>query len=136
MILAIVGMGVLVPLAAVFVRRQPEDMGLLPDGDTGLDSAERAVSDEFSWAVSEAIRTTTLWRLVIVFGASSLAASTIDLHRIPAFMDRGLDPAHVAFATAPCARDRRPSLSGCWSGIFPPVYLVQLISGCWRLQAS
>ena len=31
-ILAVMGMGVIVPLAAIFIRRQPEDMGLLPDG--------------------------------------------------------------------------------------------------------
>ena len=31
-VLAIIGVAVIVPLSAVFVRRQPEDMGLLPDG--------------------------------------------------------------------------------------------------------
>ncbi|MXY21975.1 MAG: MFS transporter [Dehalococcoidia bacterium] len=98
MILAIAGMGVLVPLAAILVRRQPEDMGLFPDGDMDPDLAERADSDESSWTVSEAVRTATLWKLVIVFSAASLAVGTIDLHRIPAFMDRGLDPAHVTFA--------------------------------------
>ncbi|MXX53168.1 MAG: MFS transporter [Dehalococcoidia bacterium] len=104
-ILAITGMGILVPLAVIFVRRQPEDMGLLPDGDVDPDPTEHdsdtqgADSEEFSWTVSEAVRTTTLWRLVIVFSVASLAAGTIDLHRIPAFMDRGLDPAHVTFAT-------------------------------------
>ena len=66
MILAIAGMGVLVPLAAILVRRQPEDMGLLPDGDMDPDLAERADSDESSWTVSEAARTATLWKLVIV----------------------------------------------------------------------
>ena len=100
MVLAIVGMGILVPLAAIFVRRHPEDMGLRPDGNMDPDSAERADSDESSWSVSETVRTKTLWRLVIVFSTASLAAGTIDLHRIPAFVDRGLDPAHVTFAVA------------------------------------
>ena len=31
-VLAIIGVAVIVPLSAIFVRRQPEDMGLLPDG--------------------------------------------------------------------------------------------------------
>ena len=39
-ILAIIGMGIIVPLTAVFVRRQPEDEGLLPDGGIEPDSAE------------------------------------------------------------------------------------------------
>lgn len=106
MILAIISMGVIIPLSAIFVRRQPEDMGLLPDGDTGPDSGgddsatSDGVSDEVSWTVAEAMRTTTLWRLVIVFSAASLGAGMVDLHRIPAFMDRGLDPALVSLATA------------------------------------
>ena len=105
-ILAIIGVGVIVPLAAIFVRRQPEDMGLLPDGDiesASLESDSRESSAgpaEVSWTASEAVRTTTLWRLVTVFSAASLATGMVDLHRIPAFMDRGLDPTLISFATA------------------------------------
>ena len=105
-VLAIIGMGVIIPLAAIFVRRQPEDMGLLPDGDTApdtrgndSDTSDRG-PDEVSWSAAEAVRTSTLWRLVIVFSAASMGAGMVDLHRIPAFMDRGLDPALVSFATA------------------------------------
>ena len=46
------------------------------------------------------MRTTTLWRLVIVFSTAALASGMVDLHRIPAFMDRGLDPTLISFATA------------------------------------
>ena len=105
-ILAIIGMGVIVPLAAIFVRRQPEDMGLLPDGDIDPDSAEHgsgaqgAASLEVSWSVSEAVRTTTLWRLVIVFSMVSLATGTVALHRIADFMDKGFSPTLISFATA------------------------------------
>ena len=105
-ILAIIGMGVIVPLTATFVRRQPEDMGLLPDGEIEPASSESdsagpgATPDEVSWTVSEAVRTSSLWRLVIVFSVASLATGMVDLHRIPAFMDRGLDPTLISFATA------------------------------------
>ena len=37
-ILASMGVAVIVPLGAIFIRRQPEDMGLLPDGDIDPDS--------------------------------------------------------------------------------------------------
>ena len=75
-VLAVLGMGVIVPLAATFVRRQPEDMRLLPDGDMVPDSTEQAFNEpreasvEVSWSMSEAVCTTTLWRLVVVFGRS------------------------------------------------------------------
>ena len=107
-ILAIIGVSVIVPLGAVFLRRQPEDMGMLPDGGhpaddgsaAGASMGERSAESEVSWSLQEAIRTTTLWRLVIVFSAVQLATGTVALHRIAAFMDRGLDPTLVSFATA------------------------------------
>ena len=105
-ILASIGVAVIVPLGAIFIRRQPEDMGLLPDGDIDPDSVEHgsgapsAASMEVSWTVSEAVRTTTLWRLVIVFSAVSLATGTVALHRIADFMDKGFNPTLISFATA------------------------------------
>ena len=104
-VLAIIGVAVIVPLSAVFVRRQPEDMGLLPDGAASPSTGDngprgREPADEVSWTVQEAIRTSTLWRLVVVFSAVHLATGTVALHRIAAFMDRGLDPTLISFATA------------------------------------
>ena len=104
-VLAIIGVAVIVPLSSVFVRRQPEDMGLLPDGAASPSTGDngprgREPADEVSWTVQEAIRPSTLWRLVVVFSAVHLATGTVALHRIAAFMDRGLDPTLISFATA------------------------------------
>ena len=41
-----------------------------------------------------------MWRLVIVFSMVQMATGTVALHRIPAFMDRGMDPTLISFATA------------------------------------
>ena len=107
--LALMGAGVIVPLAAALVRRQPEDMGLLPDGappaepeDGGEegDAAPRIAAGETSWTTGEALRTSTMWRLVAMFCIVQLGVGTVALHRIAAFMDRGLDPTLIAFATA------------------------------------
>ena len=103
LVLASIGICVIVPLALIFVRRQPEDLGMDPDGgippasDLREGSAQR---DEVSWTVREAFRSSTLWRLVIVFSMVQLATGTVALHRIPAFMDRGMDPTLISFATA------------------------------------
>ncbi len=110
-ILAIIGVTVIVPLGAIFLRRQPEDMGMIPDGGPPADygsadgtvaasTSARSAESEVSWSLHDAVRTTTLWRLVIVFSAVQLASGTVALHRIAAFMDRGLDPTLVSFATA------------------------------------
>ena len=100
-ILAIIGVIIVVPLSVIFVRRQPEDMGLLPDGDNPVDvPAVEAIDDEFSWTLREAVKTKSMWFLTAAFSILSLGILTLALHRIPAFMDRGLDPTLVSIATA------------------------------------
>lgn len=110
--LALIGAGLIIPLSLVFVRRQPEDMGLLPDGvspaaeTSSTTNREReqplpsAHAIERSWTRSEALRSATFWRLVFVFSVVMLATNTINVHRIPSFMDRGLDPRLISYATA------------------------------------
>ena len=55
---------------------------------------------EVSWTHAEAIRTFTFWKLVFVFGLVMLAMSSVAVHRIPSFMDRGLDAHLISYATA------------------------------------
>ena len=109
LILAIIGVSVIAPLAAIFVRRQPEDLGLLPDGDTPQQSdgngdpahpEEPPEPDEVSWTISEAMRSPVFWSLVAMFSMVSLATSTVALHRIPDFADRGFDTTLIALATS------------------------------------
>ena len=107
-ILAIIGVIVIAPLAAIFVRRQPEDMGLLPDGESmhASESGDEGETqpaqfvDEVSWTVREATRSPIFWSLVAMFSMVSLATSTVALHRIPDFADRGFDTTLIAYATA------------------------------------
>jgi sugar phosphate permease len=110
-LLALVGAGVIIPLALIFLRRQPEDLGLLPDGvvqDAAVTTADqrqrrasvRGRTEERSWTRAEALRTTTFWRLVLVFSMVMLATNSVGVHRIPDFTDRGLDPRVISYATA------------------------------------
>ena len=98
-ILGVFGMVVVVPLSVLLLRRQPEDMGLLPDGDLEL-SNENEIFEEYSWTVTEAVKTPSMWLLTGAFSILHLGIFTFALHRIPAFMDRGLDPGLVSLATA------------------------------------
>ncbi len=103
--LAGLGVGAIVPVALIFLRREPEDIGLLPDGDTPADLLRREESEgkrspEISWTTSEAVHSVVFWKLVVVFTGVALALGTIGVHRIPAFVDRGVDPGKIAIATA------------------------------------
>jgi MFS family permease len=108
--LAIIGASLIVPLSMIFVRREPEDMGLLPDGDpprppvpAGKDG-QRAVPvariEEPTWTRAQALRSGTFWRLVGVFSVVQMATNSVGVHRIPSFMDRGFDPILISYATA------------------------------------
>ncbi len=102
-ILGILGMTIVIPLSIIFLRRQPEDFGLLPDGESQQslnDRDQRVKDDEFSWTLKEAITTKAMWLLAGAFSILQLGILTFALHRIPAFMDRGLDPTLVSLATA------------------------------------
>src|SRR5262249_23177118 len=85
-------------------RRQPEDMGLLPDGDPAgptIDHQPSTInpSDDPSWTRTAALRSPTFWRLLIVFSIVQMSISSVAVHRIPSFMDRGLDPRVISYAT-------------------------------------
>ena len=100
--LAVSGMAVAVPLA-LLLRRQPEDVGLLPDGDTRSSgearaSARSAPDTERSLTRREAMRTRRFWLMLAGFTAMTYGLSTLTIFRVPHFVERGLDPTLVAAA--------------------------------------
>jgi MFS family permease len=84
------------PLVLIFMRRQPEDIGLLPDGDTLSADQERrssssAVSgDEATWTLTSATRTRTLWLLVAGSNFVGFATASVSFHQIPFFINEGM----------------------------------------------
>ncbi|MDA0232512.1 MAG: MFS transporter [Chloroflexi bacterium] len=105
-VLGIIGGAIIIPLSIIFVRRQPEDMGLQPDGDVaeeveeGSDPTAPVFAGERSWTTAEAVRSPVFWRLVAVFSLVALGVGTVGVHRIPAFQDRGLDAGVISIAAA------------------------------------
>ena len=81
----------LFPLIAI-VSRQPEDVGLYPDGRPLPVEQEgrtpRAV--EHQWRPREAVRTRAFWLLLFAHMGAMVAGGGYGLHRIPLFLDRGL----------------------------------------------
>ncbi len=101
-VLAVSGMAVAVPLA-LLLRRQPEDVGLLPDGDTrssgeARPSGRQAPGMERSLTRREAMRTKRFWLMLAGFTAMTYGLSTLTIFRVPHFVERGLDPTLVAAA--------------------------------------
>ena len=83
---------IMIPITVLFSRRQPEDMGLQPDGDKGDatspggfkgKSHSRSASSEVSWTTKEAMRTRTLWMLVVGFNLVHVSATATVVHLVP-----------------------------------------------------
>ena len=99
-VLGIVGFILVVPLSALFVRRTPEDVGLLPDGmkpnvDSGSPElrARPDLATEYDWTLREAARTPALWLIVVGFTIGSAGFGGFLPHVIPALTDKGYSTA-------------------------------------------
>lgn len=110
-IIGVVSIVTVVPLSIIFLRRQPEDIGLLPDGDLApmyepeRGGASRAAeiqsaTEERSWTRNEAMRSSAFWRLGFAYSFTMFAGSAFILFRIAHFVERGMDPVTVALGAS------------------------------------
>ena len=93
LVLGLVGLLLVAPSSALFIRRPPEDIGLLPDGDAPLDApvfsgAGHLVTDR-AWTLREAVRTPSLWVMVTAFSIGSAGLGGFVVHAIPFMTDSG-----------------------------------------------
>ena len=80
--------------SAAYMRRRPEDYGLLPDGQrsTGtvrVGEASEQAGEEL-WSLPEARRTVTLWALIVGQAAVVLSVNATNLHITANLQDKGL----------------------------------------------
>jgi MFS family permease len=97
--LAIIIMSLIIPLASVVLRRQPEDMGLLPDGASKTDEvayAQSNVKAEAIWTVSDAIHTRAFWLLNSASMLWGLPTGG-SIHRMAYWIEMGFDAQLVSF---------------------------------------
>lgn len=85
LIMGIVVAAVLLPANGLLMRRSPEDIGLLPDGDAPSEASESKPSlsrdiSEVSWTLTEAMRTAPFWLILIAtnLGMAGLAGVLIN----------------------------------------------------------
>jgi MFS family permease len=83
--------------AALFLRRQPEDYGLLPDGAkpiaaTAAGGAPQAHA-EVSWTLAEARRTRAFWFIILFTVCTPFVQGATNLHMVINFQDKGMSDA-------------------------------------------
>jgi MFS family permease len=81
---------VILTSVAAIMRRDPESMGLRPDGDAVSPAAATAGAGE--WPLSRAIRTSTFWLLGATFTATWVPVFIPLVHLVPFTRDLGYSP--------------------------------------------
>jgi len=98
-------------IGLLIIRRQPEDMGLLPDGDPQEAPAEAAdgtpeadgpaavsaLHVDHSWTRAETVRSVTFWKLSLAFGMQVFGIGSLVIFRIPYFVGKGFAQSTVAW---------------------------------------
>ena len=86
----------------LFIRRRPEDFGLLPDGAPPGDAAAQAARSsapasepggEVSFTLAEAKRTAAFWLLTLATMTVIFAQTAVNVHAVPSVEDRGVSQA-------------------------------------------
>jgi MFS family permease len=93
---------VVIPVAWFSIRRRPEDIGLLPDGDIPAAnspmSTEAVKINEIQWTVPEALRTSSYWLVIAGFMLMGLGFSSLFIHMAPYVISKGFS-ANIGVAT-------------------------------------
>ncbi len=91
--------GVLPPL--LLMRRRPEDVGLLPDGDTERgDSETLPAAADLDWSLHDSLRTRSYWLVGFAVAFMMFSAGSINLHQIPHLEQQGLTTTEAALIVA------------------------------------
>lgn len=83
----------------LFIRRRPEDFGLLPDGARPDEAAGRSAirgqeaDGEVSFTLAEAKRTASFWLLTLATMTVFFAQTAVNVHAVPSVEDRGVSQA-------------------------------------------
>jgi sugar phosphate permease len=95
-----------VPLSLLFMRKDPESMGLHPDGFGSAASVARlvrktgsAVATTDDWTAKQALRNRVFWMVLMATAASSLVLPGTVVYRVSYWEHVGLSTSEIALAT-------------------------------------
>ena len=122
---------------ALLVRRSPESLGLLPDGDPALPAranpgGESTASEEADFTLAQALRTSSFWLITSATAIRVIILSAINVHYIALMVWKGVSEQRAAFFLAAQAFASLPShLLFGWIG--DRVHKPKLMAGCMLL---
>ena len=92
-VLGLILLVIVAPMAALLMRRSPEDAGMQPDGDPApVDSQHAAAAkSEYSFTLKQALRTRSLWLMVGIQSVMLVSLSPVLFHQVAYVQDKGFD---------------------------------------------
>jgi MFS family permease len=140
--------GLVVGPALLFMRRRPEDMGLLADGESGAQHqtdtranptgparARPSVLPDVAWSRREALRTPAFWLIVTTFGVAHIGVSGLNLHVFAFVSDQG-HPAMVAALVMSIIAFMQFSTPMVWGLLAERSDIARLIMAKFLIQAA
>lgn len=131
-----------------FMRRRPEDMGLLPDGrapdeeesgasegESGSAKARRSAIADVTWSRREALRTPAFWLIVTTFGVAGIGVTGLNLHVFAFVTDQG-HSAMVAAAVLSVIAFMQFSTPIAWGLLAERWDIARLIMAKFLIQAA
>jgi sugar phosphate permease len=94
----------LFPIAALVLRRRPEDIGLLPDGrlpgepEEAFGGKRGQRANEVNWTLKQAMRTPALWLLIAAVTLGAAAGGALGFHQFSYYKEQGISPGVAALA--------------------------------------
>lgn len=130
-----------------FMRRRPEDMGLLPDGSSaqieneapvkkaGSTRAHSSAFNDVAWSRREALRTPAFWLIVTTFGVAHIGVSGLNLHVFAFVSDQG-HPEMVAALVMSIIAFMQFSTPMVWGILAERSNIARLIMAKFLIQAT
>lgn len=146
-VLGILTLVLVVAPSLLFMRRRPEDMGLLPDGrsraqhdggapanEAGSARARSAIAD-VAWSRREALRTPAFWLIIATFGVAHVGVTGLNLHVFAFVSDQG-HPAMVAALVMSIIAFMQFSTPMAWGLLAERSDIARLIMAKFLIQAA
>ncbi|MFT5195868.1 MAG: MFS family permease [Cellvibrionaceae bacterium] len=102
-VLAVILGVITIPLHGLILRKSPESIGLVPDGEPASSISPSAnpstqkASSTGGMTLQEALQDSNFWWFGLAFGLSALSAIAIRVHFIPFLIDGGYSPEFAAW---------------------------------------
>ena len=147
-IFGLVTLALVVGPSWLFMRRRPEDMGLLPDGgspaqkesgasrhELGSARARRSAIADVDWGRREAMRTPAFWLIITTFGVAQVGVTGLNLHVFAFVSDQG-HPEMVAALVMSIIASMQMSTPIVWGFLAERWNIARLIMAKFLIQAT